>query len=93
MQTSKATSAHADHGTMMEQQSQSMMAKLKSASGTALDHAFLEQMSKHHAMAISMTEGAKLQDAELKKVAQKMVTGQRQELREIEKLLSSHVPK
>lgn len=92
-QTKEATSAHADHARMMEQQSQSMMAKLKSTSGTALDHAFLEQMSKHHAMAISMTEGAKLQDAELKKVAQKMVTGQRQELREIEKLLSSHAPK
>jgi uncharacterized protein (DUF305 family) len=47
-------------------------------------------MAKHHEMAISMTEGAKLQDAELKKLAQKMVAGQRQELAELKKELSAH---
>jgi uncharacterized protein (DUF305 family) len=77
---------------MMEQQSQSMMAKLKSASDAALDHAFLEQMAKHHEGAIAMTEGAKLQDPELKKVAQKMLTGQRQELAELKKELATHAP-
>jgi uncharacterized protein (DUF305 family) len=88
----KGTSGHAEHDKMMEQQSQSMMAKLKSASGAALDHAFLEQMAKHHEGAIAMTEGAKLQDPELKKVAQKMLTGQRQELTELKKELASHAP-
>jgi uncharacterized protein (DUF305 family) len=89
----KGTSGHAEHDKMMEQQSQSMMAKLKSASGAAVDHAFLEQMAKHHEGAIAMTEGAKLQDAELKKLAQKMVAGQRQELAELKKQLSAHAPK
>lgn len=89
----KGTSGHAQHEKTMEQQSQSMMTKLKSASGAALDHAFLEQMAKHHEMAISMTEGAKLQDPELKKLAQKMLTGQRQELAELKKHLSAHAPK
>jgi uncharacterized protein (DUF305 family) len=89
----KGTSGLAEHDKMMEQQSQSMMAKLKSAAGTALDHAFLEQMAKHHDMAISMTEGAKLQNPELKKLAQKMLTGQRQELAELKKQLSTHAPK
>jgi uncharacterized protein (DUF305 family) len=89
----KGTSGHAEHDKMMEQQSQSMMAKLKSATGAALDHAFLEQMAKHHEGAITMTEGAKLQDPELKKLAQKMVTSQRQELAELKKQLSAHAPK
>ena len=89
----KGTSGQAEHDKMMEQQSQSMLAKLKSASGAALDHAFLEQMAKHHEGAIAMTEGAKLQDAELKKLAQKMVAGQRQELAELKKQLSAHAPK
>lgn len=84
---------HAKHDKMMEQQSQSMMAKLKSLSGAALDHAFLEHMAKHHQMAISMTESAKLQDPELKKLAQKMVAGQRQELAELKKELAAHSPK
>ena len=60
------------------------------ASGAALDHAFLEQMAKHHQMAISMTESAKLQDPALKTLAQKMIAGQRQELNELKKELSSH---
>jgi uncharacterized protein (DUF305 family) len=89
----KGTSGHGEHDKMMEQQSQSMMAKLKAGSGAALDHAFLEQMAKHHEGAIAMTEGAKLQDPELKKLAQKMLTGQRQELAELKKQLSAHAPK
>lgn len=89
----KGTSGHAEHDKMMEQQSQAMMTKLKSASGAALDHAFLEQMAKHHEGAIAMTEGAKLEDPELKKLAQKMLTGQRQELAELKKQLSAHAPK
>jgi uncharacterized protein (DUF305 family) len=40
-----------------------------------------------------MTEGAKLQDPELKKLAQKMLTDQRQELAELRKHLSAHAPK
>jgi uncharacterized protein (DUF305 family) len=86
----KGASGHAEHDKMMELQSQSMMAKLKSASGAALDHAFLEQMAKHHEGAIAMTEGAKLQDPELKKLAQQMLTGQRQELAELKKELAAH---
>jgi uncharacterized protein (DUF305 family) len=86
----KGTPGRADHNNMMEQQSQMMMKRLKSASGAALDRAFLEDMAKHHQMAISMTEGAKLQDPELKKLAQRMVAGQRQELAELKKELSAH---
>ena len=91
-QAPKGTSEHAKHDKMMEQHGQSMMAKLKAVSGNALDHAFLEQMAKHHEGAIAMTDGAKLQDPELKKVAEKMLTGQRQELAELKKELATHAP-
>jgi uncharacterized protein (DUF305 family) len=47
-------------------------------------------MAKHHEGAISMTVGARLQDPELKKLGQKMVSGQRQELGELKKALAAH---
>lgn len=84
----KGAAGHADHD--MEHQGQMMVKRLKSASGADLDHAFLEDMSKHHQMAISMIEGAKLEDPELKKLAQEMVAAQRQELAELKKALGSH---
>ena len=40
-----------------------------------------------------MGEGAKLQNPELKKLAQKMLRGQRQELAELKKQLYAHAPK
>ena len=86
----KGTSGHATHDKMMEQQSQATMKRLKSASGEALDHAFLEEMAKHHQMAIEMTERTKFQNAELRKLSQKMAAGQRQELAELKKLEASH---
>jgi uncharacterized protein (DUF305 family) len=84
------STATSEHDKMMEQQSQTVMARLKSASGPALDHAFLEEMAKHHEQAIKMTERAKLRVPELQKLAQKMMTGQRLELAELKKLLAAH---
>ena len=90
---STATGGPAGHDKMMEPQSQMTMKRLKTASGAALDHAFLEEMAKHHQMAISMTEGVKLQNAELRQFAQKIAAGQRQELAELKKYLAAHGPK
>lgn len=84
-----ATSGQDARHKMMEQQSQAMMPRLKSGSGSGLDHAFLEQMAMYHEMAISMTEGATLQDPQLKQLAQ-IVEGQRRELDELKKELASH---
>ena len=86
----KGTSGHADHDKMMEQHSQATMKRLKSASGQALDHAFLEEMAKHHEQAIGMAESAKIQNAQLKQLVQKMISGQRQELSELKKQQASH---
>ena len=88
--SAKGTSGHDAHDKQMEQQSQAVMKRLKSASGQALDHAFLEEMAKHHQQAIDMAQGAKLTTPAIKTMAQKMVAGQRQELGEIKKLLAAH---
>lgn len=82
----------ADHSKMMEQQSQATMKRLTSASGAALDHAFVEEMAKHHQMAVDMFERTKFQNTELRKTAQKMAAGQREELKELKKLEASHRP-
>lgn len=84
--------SQAGHDKAMEQQSQATMTRLKSSSGAALDHAFLEEMAKHHEMAIQMSETAKLQDPELKRQAQQMVASQRKELAELKQHLAQHGP-
>jgi uncharacterized protein (DUF305 family) len=77
----------ADHHKGMVEQSETMMKELKAKSGEELDRAFLDHMAKHHQMAISMTEDATLQDPEVKKLAEKMLESQRQELAELKKHL------
>ena len=84
------SSEHGAHEKMMEQQSQATMTRLKSLSGNELDHAFLEEMATHHQMAITMGETAKLQNAELKQLVNKMVAGQRKELAELKKDRAAH---
>ena len=86
------TAGHEGHDKMMEEQSQATMKRLSLASGAALDHAFVEEMVKHHQMAIEMAQTAKIQNPELKKLAEKMVAGQRQELTELKKLQAAHGP-
>ena len=88
----KGTAGHEGHDKMTEQHSQVTMERLNSASGAALDHAFVEEMVKHHQMAIEMAQTAKIQNTDLKKFAQKMVAGQRQELTELKKLQAAHGP-
>ncbi len=84
------TSSHAAHEKSMEQEHQTTMKRLQGSSGQALDHAFLDEMTKHHQMAIAMAEGAKLQTPAIKAVAQKMVKSQRQEQAEIKKLMGAY---
>ena len=76
----------------MDQQHQATMQRLSAMSGETLDHGFLEEMSKHHQMAIQMTEKTKFKDAELRKLAQKMAASQTQELGELKKQMGAHKP-
>lgn len=81
-----AKTSTAQHAPMMDEMSKATMTRLKAASGAALDRAFVEEMITHHQIAISVMEGAKLQNAELKKLSEKMLAGQRRELAELKKL-------
>ena len=87
---SKGSSDHKAYEQAMAQDSQATMKRLNSAAGAALDHAFLEEMVKHHEMAITMAQTAKLQNPDLKKLAQKMVAAQQQEIAALKKLLAAH---
>jgi uncharacterized protein (DUF305 family) len=77
--------AHAEHQ-KMEQQSRAAMKRLQSASGEALDRAFLEEMAKHHQMAIDMVGRTTFKDADMRQMAQKMAAAQQDELGELKQL-------
>lgn len=91
--TSGGATAHgADmqkHHEMMEQMSNESKQKVENASGAAVDQAFLQEMAMHHQMALEMISKAKLKDAGLRKLAQKMSAEQKKELAELKKLQSS----
>ena len=71
------------HHQMMEQMAQQSKDRVQNASGTQVDQAFVSEMSKHHEMALQMISKAKLQDANLRKLAQKMSANQKRELQEL----------
>lgn len=92
----QGTSGHAGHDTnmqkhheMMEQMAQESKRRLETASGGAIDDAFLQEMAKHHQMALEMINKTKFKDAELRKLSQKMAAEQKQELQQIKKLQSA----
>lgn len=88
-----AAAGHEGHGAMMQKQhemmqQQAMAAKkrIDDAAGAAVDQAFLEEMTKHHQMALEMISKAKLKDASLRKLSQKMAADQKRELGDFKKL-------
>lgn len=92
----QGTSGAAAHGTdmekhheMMQQMANESKQKVENASGTAVDQAFLQEMAMHHQMALEMISKAKLKDAGLRKLAQKMSAEQKRELAELKKLQGS----
>ena len=82
---SAAGGDHAAHMKQMEADSQRAMKRLRSASGAALDHAFAEEMAKHHQQAIDMVSRTTFSDPQLRSMAQKMAANQKQELAELKK--------
>lgn len=77
------------HHEMMEQMSNDSKQKVENASGATVDQAFLQEMAMHHQMALEMISKAKLKDAGLRKLAQRMAAEQKKELAELKKLQSS----
>lgn len=76
---------HADDMKHMEAESQQSMKRLQSVSGPALDQAFVQEMSKHHQQAINMVTSTTFKHADVRAMAQKMASTQKQELAELKK--------
>jgi len=89
----KGSAGHEGHGSMMQKHHQMMQQetmaskkRLEIASGAAVDSTFLEEMTKHHQGALEMISKAKLKDASLRKLSQKMAADQKREIGEFKKL-------
>ncbi len=78
-------SSHGAHMKKMEADSQRAMKRLQSASGAALDHAFADEMAKHHQQALDTVSRTTFSDPQLRSMAQKMSANQEQELAELKK--------
>ena len=76
------------HHQMMEQMASESKQKLEKASGADVDQAFLQEMARHHQMALEMIAKAKLNEPALRKLSQKMAADQKRELQELKKLQS-----
>jgi uncharacterized protein (DUF305 family) len=77
----------AGHGGM-HHDSMNSMSKLEAAEGAAFDRLFVEEMTKHHSMAMEMAQLAKQRaaSAELKTMADQMVQSQKKEIDELRAL-------
>ena len=71
---------------MMQQQAMASNKRIVDASGAGVDQAFLEEMTKHHKMALEMISKTKFKDASLQRLAHKMAADQKRELGEFKKL-------
>jgi uncharacterized protein (DUF305 family) len=74
--------AHAAEHQAHMQESKNAIERVRKASGKAVDQAFLDEMAKHHQMAIQMTQQTKFETARLKQMADKMVANQTKEIDE-----------
>ena len=71
------------HNEMMASMAQQSKQKIESASGEGVDHAFAHEMAMHHEMALEMITKTKFKDPELRKLAQRMAAGQKNELAQL----------
>jgi len=83
-----ATNTHLSTGDEHQAMQRQTMSKLESARGADFDRAFVEEMTKHHQMAIEMNELARNRAAnrELRAFAEKSVSSQQQEIAELQQL-------
>jgi uncharacterized protein (DUF305 family) len=77
--------AHAAEHQAHMRESKNAIERVRKASGKAVDQAFLDEMAKHHQMAIQMTQQTKFDTARLKQMADKMVANQTKEIDELKR--------
>jgi uncharacterized protein (DUF305 family) len=71
-----------DHQAHM-QESKKAIERVRTATGKAVDQAFLDEMTKHHQMAIQMTQHTTFETQRLKGMAEKMSASQKREIDEM----------
>lgn len=91
--TPQGTAGHGDHDAamrkhhgMMEQMTSASKQRLENASGSRVDQAFLQEMAKHHEMALAMIANTRFKDDSLRTLSQKMATAQEKEIKELKAL-------
>jgi uncharacterized protein (DUF305 family) len=78
------TAGHSDaHADAMMEMSKKSIARVRDANGAEVDRAFLEEMAKHHEMAIDMVHSTQFKNTRLKQSANKMETSQKREVQEL----------
>ena len=86
--TPRGTTGQAPHQPQHQahmQASKQAIERVRTATGKAVDIAFLEEMAKHHEMAIRMTKETHFENARLRSMADKMVASQTKELEELKR--------
>jgi uncharacterized protein (DUF305 family) len=78
------TSGQDHHGQMMAE-SKKAVERVRAATGTQADIAFLDEMARHHEMAIEMTKETRFDSPMLKRMAEKMTANQTRELDELKR--------
>ena len=67
------------------QESKNAIERVGKATGKAVDQTFLDEMAKHHQMAIQMTRSTRFETARLKEMADKMAANQVGEIDELKR--------
>lgn len=89
--TPRGTSGQQDHQAHAQQhqahmeQSKKAIERVRNATGKAVDVAFLQEMAKHHEMAIQMTRDTRFDTTRLKQMADQMAANQTREIGELKR--------
>jgi uncharacterized protein (DUF305 family) len=86
--TPRGTTGQGGHQAEHEQhmqESKKAIERIRAATGKAVDVAFLDEMTKHHEMAIRMTNETHFDTAKLKQMAEKMKANQTKEIGELKR--------
>jgi uncharacterized protein (DUF305 family) len=86
------TSARAEHDRLIDQQDQTLAQHLASLSGAALDRAFVDEMIRHHQIAIEMSGRTRFSDENLRTQSERMVETRRAQLKQLEQAADALKP-
>ena len=74
------------HRADMKKDAKESLARIRRAAGREADWEFLDEMAKHHEMAIHMIRDTRFDNAKLKGMADKMAANQAREIEELKRM-------